>query len=70
VSALKPCPVDGCEARIAPRLLMCGFHWRLVPGWLRRRVWQTYRNGDGVLEDAYLEVAAKAIEAAETARAA
>jgi hypothetical protein len=69
VSALKDCPVEGCQARIARQLLVCRVHWRLVPPDLKREVWRAYQNGEGILHDAYRRAAAAAVDAAERAEA-
>jgi len=41
------CPVGACRARVAPQLLMCGFHWMMVPQELRSAVWSAWRGGLG-----------------------
>jgi hypothetical protein len=38
-----PCHARGCDRQIAPELLFCGPHWRLVPEELQKRVWSGYR---------------------------
>lgn len=60
------CHAEGCDAEVAPKLLMCGRHWRMVPGLLRARVWATYREGQEVDKkpsQAYMEAQRAAIEA-------
>jgi hypothetical protein len=73
----RPCPVDGCEARILPGLLMCRAHWYRVPRPLRAEVneaWAAFRrvrrhNPHLVAAFArYNLVAAAAIAAAEPER--
>ena len=62
---MKDCPVDGCETRVDAAFLMCRTHWYSVPKDLRDRVWKTFRNGAGIYDEAYLDAAADAIDAAE-----
>ena len=42
------CHAIGCEVTTAPKFLMCGRHWRLVPKLLQRDVWNTYENGQEI----------------------
>lgn len=42
------CHALGCRAFVAPKLLMCGKHWRMVPPEIQRQVWATYRSGQEV----------------------
>jgi hypothetical protein len=68
------CHARGCKTAVAPNLLMCLPHWRLVPQELKRAVWATYRRGQEIRKDPtpeYLVAARAAIEAvAEKERAA
>ena len=60
------CHARGCDQAIAPRLLMCSRHWRMVPKALRDALWATYRVGQEVDKEpsqAYLDVALAAIDA-------
>lgn len=60
------CHARGCRREVAPSLLMCPVHWRMVPRHLQRAVWQHYREGQEVDKRpsaAYLEAAAAAIAA-------
>lgn len=60
------CHAKGCEALVAPKLLMCLKHWRRVPRELQRAVWASYRPGQEVDKKPsreYLEAARAAIEA-------
>ena len=41
------CPVNGCRARVAHNMLMCGEHWSLVPKAIANEVWRTFRTGRG-----------------------
>ena len=41
--ARHPCPVPGCETRIASGLLMCPPHWLTVPRSMRQDVNRTWR---------------------------
>lgn len=43
--AKHTCHARGCEKEIAPRLLMCLRHWRMVPPALQAEVWKWYRPG-------------------------
>jgi hypothetical protein len=67
------CHAEGCDAIIAPRLLMCGRHWRMVPRAIQREVWREYVPGQEVRKDPtskYLDVMRRAIEAVALAEAA
>lgn len=60
------CHVPGCPQEVHPRLLMCYYHWRMVPFRLKERVWASYRSGqeiDKTPSDAYLVAARAAIDA-------
>ena len=46
-----PCHAIGCEVDIAPKLLMCPAHWRLVPRALQRAVWDTYVERQEIRKD-------------------
>jgi hypothetical protein len=61
MSALRTCPVPGCATQHKRSLLMCGWHWKLVPKHLRDAVWRTYKQ-DGVFSEEYLEARDAAIE--------
>lgn len=39
------CHALGCSVRVAPRLLMCPRHWRMVPTDLQQDVCREYRPG-------------------------
>ena len=34
----RPCPITRCPRQIPPHLLLCGFHWHMVPPALRAAV--------------------------------
>lgn len=60
------CHAKACQIEVAPRLLMCGRHWRMVPRALQRAVWATYRPGQENTKDPtpeYLDAAQAAIDA-------
>lgn len=59
----KRCPIEDCPKTIQWHYLMCGRHWRQVPGELRREVWRTYDNGAGVGTPEYRQARDAAIEA-------
>lgn len=40
----RRCPVAGCTAHAKPHQLMCWPHWRRVPKFLNRAVFDTYEN--------------------------
>ena len=63
------CHADGCSVEVPPRLLMCASHWRMVPRWLKKRVWATYVVGQEVRKDptaAYMEAQRAAVDAVAT----
>jgi hypothetical protein len=65
----RRCSANGCQAMVAPSLLMCGQHWRMVPYAIQTRVWQHYRKGQEEtlqLSVEYLRAAADAVEAVAT----
>lgn len=39
------CHAIDCNKPVAPRMLMCRAHWRLVPPLMQSAVWATYRRG-------------------------
>lgn len=39
------CHARGCDVPVAPELLCCLKHWRMVPRSIQRIVWATYRPG-------------------------
>jgi hypothetical protein len=43
-----PCPLLGCATTVPRNLLMCGYHWSMVPPGLRAAVWGAYDNGRGI----------------------
>lgn len=60
------CHAEGCEVGVAPKLLMCLKHWRMVPKPLQVQVWRHYRPGqenDKRPTAEYLEAARAAIDA-------
>lgn len=63
------CHARGCSKSVPPRMLMCGFHWRIVPAKLQADVWRTYRRGQEIDKSPsreYLDAARAAIEAVAT----
>ncbi|MEW6775366.1 MAG: hypothetical protein AB1405_03680 [Bdellovibrionota bacterium] len=68
MSGLLPhyCHARGCHREVAPKLLMCRYHWKLVPGKLKKDVYRHYVPGQEIRKDptpAYLEAADAAIKA-------
>jgi hypothetical protein len=46
---MHPCPIRRCPREVPDHLLMCGAHWRMVPGPMRRAVWAAYGpHGEGL----------------------
>jgi hypothetical protein len=43
-----PCPARRCPRDVPDHLLMCGIHWRLVPGVNQRAVNAAYDHGRGL----------------------
>jgi hypothetical protein len=39
------CHAEGCTIAVAPEMLMCRKHWRMVPYRMQRAVWNTYQPG-------------------------
>lgn len=75
------CHAYGCKRDVAPKYLMCRFHWNMVPKGIQDAVWQTYQPGQELGEkqptQVYLEAAElacvtvnriEAIERAERAK--
>lgn len=46
---MHQCPVRQCIRDVQDQFLMCGVHWRMVPGHLQAAVWHHYRHGAGVV---------------------
>lgn len=42
------CHAEDCNVEVAPSLLMCPRHWRMVPADLQGAVWRTYRKGQEI----------------------
>jgi hypothetical protein len=59
------CHAYGCLTHTAPRLFMCGAHWRALSPSLRDAVWREYRTGqerDKRPSARYMAVTSLAIE--------
>lgn len=61
------CPIDGCQAQVAPSQLMCRNHWALVPGDIGREVYHQYKRAPQSIP--HLEACARAVKAVEVALA-
>ena len=60
--ATHGCPIPGCRIRQIPvGLLMCPFHWRLVPRPLQQALYHAWNRGR--MRADYLEVRTAAINA-------
>lgn len=60
------CHAEGCIVVVAPIMLMCARHWKMVPGPLRHAVWASYVDGQEDRKDPsgeYLRAAQAAIDA-------
>lgn len=60
------CHALDCKCLVPPSMLMCAYHWRLVPEPLKKAVWRTYVAGQEIRKDstdAYLDAAQDAIRA-------
>jgi hypothetical protein len=57
------CPVNGCEAVVPDRLLLCVDDWRLVPAPLQLAVYTAYRHGEGLYSAELLAAQHAAIRA-------
>jgi hypothetical protein len=58
------CHARGCRTPVRPELLMCARHWRVVPKFVQRAVWDSYRPGqcdDKDVSRAWLRAADAAI---------
>jgi hypothetical protein len=55
------CPPKGCPRQVPDHLLMCGMHWRLVPGPVQRAVNRAYAHGAGLGSPELLAAQAAAI---------
>jgi len=42
---MNSCAIPGCSMGIPRTKLMCPPHWRMVPVWTRKRVYEEYRAG-------------------------
>lgn len=64
--ATHDCPITGCIRRHLPfDVLMCKYHWGLVPAPLQRAVWRAWRGGIGTSGsmERYMAVRQEAIDA-------
>lgn len=61
------CPPDDCETQVADDLLMCRYHWRMVPSAMRQAIWRAWRGGAGRGTAAHYEACAAAVIAVEEA---
>lgn len=52
---LRTCRIEGCPNKHPRNLFCCRDHWRRLPADLRKAIWATYRNGQGVFEADYLQ---------------
>lgn len=51
------CPVKGCTVKnVDDEMLMCGPHWRMVPGPLQTNVWRAYRRTKALSPGAPIQV--------------
>ena len=41
---MSMCAIPGCGKVVKPEMLMCLAHWRQVPRYEQRQVWDTWRN--------------------------
>lgn len=60
------CHAKRCKVAVAPRFLMCGRHWGMVPKSLQDAVWEHYVPGQEINKTpttAYLAAAQAAIDA-------
>ena len=68
------CHVFQCETPCPPRLLMCPFHWKMVPRHIQQWVYRTFQDGQtnwqktGVLPSLEWHVAADSAIAAVAAK--
>ena len=61
------CMATECSIQVADNMLMCGKHWRMVPREVQNRVYDTYRRGLKIFQDAERFSAVKdAVTAVET----
>jgi len=57
------CPADGCDKQVGPLLLMCGWHWHMVPKHLQRAVYSAWDHGAGAGTKAHAAACDAAIQA-------
>ena len=60
------CHARDCEVEVPPSMLMCAYHWYMVPRPIRAEVWTAYRRGQEIDKEPsaeYLIAARKAVEA-------
>jgi hypothetical protein len=55
------CPAKRCPRQVPDHLLMCGLHWRLVPGPIQRSVNRAYDHGAGIYSTELMAAQAAAI---------
>jgi hypothetical protein len=42
---IHKCAASNCSKEIPVRLLMCSGHWKQLPGAMRAKIWNEYREG-------------------------
>lgn len=67
---IHTCHAKGCNKAVAPKYLMCGRHWSMVPKPQQAEIWRHYRPGqeeDKRPSAAYVTVMKAAIDAVDLA---
>lgn len=58
------CHATACKVEVPPEMFMCKRHWFMLAGWLRKKIWATYRPGqcdDMAPSRAYCEAARESV---------
>lgn len=45
---MHACHAAGCDVEVAPKLLMCLRHWRMLPKKMQITIWNEYRPGQEI----------------------
>jgi hypothetical protein len=59
------CHAEGCPVEVAPKMLMCFKHWKMVRPAIQAKIWKEYRPGQEIDKRPtaqYLEVMEEAIQ--------
>ncbi len=65
-SGADRCSIPRCDVQVDLSRLMCRTHWYMVPKYLRDRVWETWRSGQGAFSGEHRDAVRLAVAAVRT----